>query len=287
MSSSEKFCLKWNDFNQNVSTTFGDLRNDAYFTDVTLACEDGQQMEAHKVILAASSPFFQRLLKTNKHPHPMIYMRGMKASELSAIIDFLYLGEANVIQENLDAFLALAEELQLKGLTGGTTEPKVEETINKLPTNKIQRPAQTKLTNETNVSNISNGTHELEIKEDNPERIVALSDFTAPDDMQGLDEMIESMMTKTNSTLGGNYGNKKGSVCKVCGKEGQRINIQQHIESNHIEGVSHTCNICGKSARSRHALRMHTSSYHKEYKYSIDLTGRDMASAITDENIII
>ena len=44
------------------------LREDKYFTDVTLACEDGQQVEAHKVILAASSPFFQRLLERHKHP---------------------------------------------------------------------------------------------------------------------------------------------------------------------------------------------------------------------------
>ena len=45
-------------------------------------------------------------------------MRGLKSEDLSAMIDFLYSGEANVLQENLDSFLALAEELQLKGLTG-------------------------------------------------------------------------------------------------------------------------------------------------------------------------
>ena len=72
-------------------------------------------MEAHKVILAASSPFLQKLLGRNKHPHPLIYMRGMKSEDLSAIVDFLYRGEANVFQENLDSFLAIAEELQLKG----------------------------------------------------------------------------------------------------------------------------------------------------------------------------
>ena len=44
-------------------------------------------------------------------------MRGLKSEDLCAIIDFLYCGEANVFQENLDSFLAIAEELQLKGLT--------------------------------------------------------------------------------------------------------------------------------------------------------------------------
>ena len=74
------------------------------------------------MILAASSPFFQRLLGRNKHPHPLIYMRGMKSDDLLAIVDFLYRGEANVFQENLDSFLAIAEELQLKGLMGKTDE---------------------------------------------------------------------------------------------------------------------------------------------------------------------
>ena len=123
---SEKLCLQWNDFQNNVKSAFGNLREDNDFADVTLACEDGQQVEAHKVILAASSPFFQRLLGRNKHPHPLIYMRGMKSVDLSAIVDFLYCGEANVFQENLDSFLAIAEELQLKGLMGKMNE-KVED----------------------------------------------------------------------------------------------------------------------------------------------------------------
>ena len=40
----------------NVNSSFGDLRDDNEFSDVTLAWEDGQQAEAHKVILAGSSP---------------------------------------------------------------------------------------------------------------------------------------------------------------------------------------------------------------------------------------
>ena len=119
---SEKLCLQWNDFQENVKIAFENLREEKDFADVTLACEDGQQLEAHKVILAASSPFFQKLLGRNKHPHPLIYMRGMKSVDMLAIIDFLYCGEANVYQENLDSFLAIAEELQLKGLVGKTEE---------------------------------------------------------------------------------------------------------------------------------------------------------------------
>merc|ERR1712129_275692 len=103
----EKLCLKWNDFQENVTSAFGERRKDMEFADVTLACEDGQQVEAHKVILASASPFFLDLLRRNKHPHPLIYMRGIKSEDLVAIVDFLYYGEANVYQESIDTFLAL------------------------------------------------------------------------------------------------------------------------------------------------------------------------------------
>ena len=103
----EKLCLKWNDFQNLVQVSFGEHRADKDFTDVTLACED-QSIKAHKVVLSSCSPFFKKLLKTHSHPQTLIYMKGMKASSLMAIIDFLYLGEANVFQEELDSFLALA-----------------------------------------------------------------------------------------------------------------------------------------------------------------------------------
>ena len=93
---------------------------------MTLACEDGTQIETHKVILASSSPFFMEILKKNKHPHPLIYMRGLKAEALVAMVDFLYYGEANVNQESLDVFLGLAEKLKLKGLTGSPTESNMQ-----------------------------------------------------------------------------------------------------------------------------------------------------------------
>ena len=121
---SEKLCLKWNDFQENVNSAFGNLREDSEFADVTLACEDGQQIEAHKMILAASSPFFKNLLKRNKHPHPLIFMRELK-------------------------------------------------------------------------------------------------------------------------------------VCKICGKEGQATAMKDHIEANHLEGVSLPCNVCEKAFRSRQYLRRH------------------------------
>ena len=106
---SEKLCLQWNDFKENVNSAFGKLRDDKEFTDVTLVCEDGQQMEAHKVILVSSSPFFEKILQKSKYPHPLIYLRGFQSKDFASILDFLYFG--HIYQENLDSFLAIAEEI--------------------------------------------------------------------------------------------------------------------------------------------------------------------------------
>ena len=123
----EKFCLRWNDFQTNITNSYKDLRDTTDFSDVTLICEDYQKVDTHRVILSACSPFFMKVLKMNKHSHPMIYMRRIKSKDLMAIMDFIYHGEANVFQNDMDSFLAIAEELQLRGLAGEEDKKKQSE----------------------------------------------------------------------------------------------------------------------------------------------------------------
>jgi len=130
----EKFCLRWNDFETNISTAFRDLREDKDFFDVTLACDD-QQIQAHKVILSACSPFFRQILHQNTHPHPLIYLRGVKFMDIQSVLNFMYHGEVNVAQEELNTFLSVAEDLKVKGLTQNQSESK---TANAGPPSKSQ-----------------------------------------------------------------------------------------------------------------------------------------------------
>jgi len=113
---SEKFCLSWNDFESNISLSFRELREEKDFFDVTLSCGD-EQIQAHKLILSACSPFFRSVLKKNVHQHPLLYLKGVKFCDLQAVLNFMYHGEVNVAQEELNSFLAVAEDLQVKGLT--------------------------------------------------------------------------------------------------------------------------------------------------------------------------
>ena len=85
----EKLCLQWNDFTESVKTAFGNLKEDTDFTDVTLFCEDGNQICAHKVVLAASSPTLQKMLKRSEHPQPMIYIHARFEVRSSFCYDWL------------------------------------------------------------------------------------------------------------------------------------------------------------------------------------------------------
>jgi len=121
MASNEKYCLRWNDFETNISTAFRELRDEKDFFDVTLACDDNQ-VQAHKVILSACSPFFRTVLRRNPHQHPLLYLRGVKYNELVNVLNFMYQGEVNVAQEELNDFLGVAEDLRVKGLTQGNKQ---------------------------------------------------------------------------------------------------------------------------------------------------------------------
>eukprot|EP00092_Neocalanus_flemingeri_P010567 GFUD01011383.1.p1 GENE.GFUD01011383.1~~GFUD01011383.1.p1 ORF type:complete len:292 (+),score=63.95 GFUD01011383.1:182-1057(+) len=133
MATSEKFCLRWNDFESNISVAFRELRDDKDFFDVTLACDENQ-IQAHKVILSACSPFFRTVLKRNKHEHPLLYLKGVKYTDIVAVLNFMYHGEVNVAQEELNSFLAVAEDLKVKGLTQNDTEKsRGNQSTNELP----------------------------------------------------------------------------------------------------------------------------------------------------------
>ena len=86
----DQFSLKWKDFHANIATSFKGLRDDDDFLDVTVACDEDKQLQAHKVILSACSPFFKSILKKNPHQHPLLYLKGVKYEDLVSVLNFMY-----------------------------------------------------------------------------------------------------------------------------------------------------------------------------------------------------
>ena len=267
MDHSEKLCLQWNDFQENLNLAFKELRNDIDLSDVTLVSDDGRKVEAHKIVLAASSPFFMTLLKSSKNTHPLIYLRGVKEETLLAMTDFLYNGEANVFQENLDSFLALAEEFKLKGLTGSdqsqrdkncftsglhySTSPAKEEEKDY----RSQGGNLKKVDGESQLWSGSGSSSAMQVANPN-NQVVSV-------ELNQLDEQIKSMIEHTGKSM--TVGSRKRELfsCKVCGKEGQLADINRHIEAIHITGVVHTCDKCGKTSRSKRGLTLHKYKEHR------------------------
>lgn len=116
----EKFCLRWNELDSNLSSAMRDLRDSRELFDLTLACGDSDedQVQVHRVVLSAASSFFRNILRRiPPHQHPVVYLKGIKPTDLEAVLSFVYNGEVNIAQQDLSSFLVAAEDLKIKGLT--------------------------------------------------------------------------------------------------------------------------------------------------------------------------
>ena len=251
----EKLCLKWNDFQNIVQTSFGELSGDNDFTDVTLACED-KIIKAHKVILSACSPFFKRLLKSHQHPQPLIYMRGVKSSVLTAIVDFIYLGEANVFQGHLEGFLALAEEFELKGLNGTSANEEASEQPKESFSRNERRTAWDQQQNESGSLMSTTVKHDGQKIEGTVMRIQSTprrqTSIIDADTIKKIDLMIEKRID--------------GYFCTNCGSTTKHLgHMRQHVEK-HIEGLQYPCNDCDKVFRSSNVFRVHRNRCQSKLK---------------------
>ena len=118
----EKFCLRWNDFESNLSAAFQSVREEKELYDVTLACDGGGEFQAHRLVLSACSQVFRQVICRKSQlggnqQQQVIYLRGVNSRDLKFILSFMYQGEVSIAQDHLNSFLAVAEDLQVKGLT--------------------------------------------------------------------------------------------------------------------------------------------------------------------------
>ena len=249
---SEKFNLKWNDFNVNVSKSFGRLRNEEYLHDVTLVGDDYTQISAHKLVLSACSEYFQQAFKRNDkiQSHTLLCLEGLSKQDLDNVLDYMYNGEVSIYQENLNRFLAVAQRLKLEGLLGGEQETDDPE---HLPPQKQETSDPHVLT--PNVFDQQKAPRQRMPKVEGSNNIISLN-TTQNDEIDAtLNENLEVLD-------GGNYR------CRLCGKDSlgmkrnARQNMKNHVET-HLEGLSFNCQHCGKEFRSKNSLTVHKSLKHK------------------------
>ncbi|XP_075151943.1 uncharacterized protein LOC142225972 isoform X1 [Haematobia irritans] len=111
----DEFKLCWKNFQDNIASGFQSLYDRGDLVDVTLAC-DGKLLQAHKIVLAICSPYFQEIFITNPCKHPIIILKDVSYTIMCELLEFMYQGVVNVKHTELQAFMKIGQLLQIKGL---------------------------------------------------------------------------------------------------------------------------------------------------------------------------
>lgn len=257
---SDKFCLRWNEFEENIRHSFKVLRNKESLYDVTLATDDGHQIQAHRIILSAGSDFFSDIFTKCNQSSMLIYLKGIGRKELENITDFLYNGETYVTQEELSSFLEIAQELKVKGLQSSEEETddsmQSQEANSKLTPKVLSENVDRKL--EAKDFNLQKHNDD-EVKSNNEPILVSENEpFLVAKNDQSLNEQLNELVERQMGVW----------KCKVCDKTSNtRRNIKVHVE-RHIEGVRNTCNVCMKNFSTHQQHQNHVREVHNSKLYS-------------------
>ncbi|CAG0921889.1 unnamed protein product [Notodromas monacha] len=123
----DHYALKWADLPVESFAAFRLLRDRGLFVDVALSV-NGEVFKAHKIVLVACSPYFERVLVPletgvggcdQNSRYPVFVMNDEDPVIFRQILDFIYRGETEVPSSKLSEFLRMAEMLEVKGLKQG------------------------------------------------------------------------------------------------------------------------------------------------------------------------
>ena len=284
---SEAMILKCNDFNKHITESFRILREKAVFSDVTLVCEDYQEFEAHRTLLAAFSPLFSQILKITKHSHPLIFMRGTNSEDLGNVLDYIYHGEVRVGKKDLDNFFALVTELQIEGL--------MEKYQENITTQHIDQNAGilvdlVKVEKSPFKEDTTESRFEMKVPDENGILFESEGDKKVNDEFQSSEELDEVELNKTNKIEYDVFEDacdeqdrnetKKPGQKKVYGDK-RYLNV--YIDDQHGKEGMFSCNLCKnvsstmKKVKS-HLIRVHTigAQYkcelcHRDFVYQSDM----------------
>merc|ERR1719312_405063 len=131
-------------FSDKISSAVQELRTESALYDISLVVGQRHVISAHRLVLSACSNVLRDIIRSINNPnHPYIYLKGVQYEMMSCMMDFMYRGTVSVAQENFQAFLDLAEELQVHGFTdandkqNGSNRQKTKSHIKSDPTTTV------------------------------------------------------------------------------------------------------------------------------------------------------
>ena len=254
----DKFLFKWNNFQSTVARSFGVLRAEEEFFDVTLVSDDQVTVSAHKLILSASSSFFKSILTKNVHSHPLIYLSGVSSTNLLRVLDYMYDGEVRLMEEQVESFLQVSNKLQIEGMVHESNKltespdlpsPAVQtdnDIIKKAEQLKKEEKPELFVVEEVELDEkIVQNHHLVEVKPCNEKFYIT--------DVVEADLKILEVLTR----------DEEGFNCSICSyKSAYRHSVMGHIENRHIQGLSLNCQYCDKTFKNRNQLGNHRSKFH-------------------------
>ena len=258
----EKYSLKWRSHSDHLMNIMREMMMNEEFSDVTLVTEDKKHLKAHKNILSASSPVFKDMLKTEMTSKLIIYLRGIISSELEAILQFIYLGEATFCEERIDEFLAVAKSLEIKELYTAITVTKNDSVDDPLQSNQALVPEESKK------QIVQSNPRETKA----PQQISKVKQELVGEKRQFNCEQCKKVYLSIDYLKTHIQGVHEGSVysCDQCEFETVKEAIlTTHIRTKH-EGLRFKCKQCQKIYLSNDALKTHIRGVHEGLVYSCD-----------------
>ena len=268
MSQSGYMFLEQSDFLSNYVGSFQQLRADKELFDVTLACED-ETIEAHKVVLAACSIFFRNLFRKAKQSNPIIYLKGVSHKDLVSLLDYIYTGQTQVLAEDVERFIQVGRDMQVKGLADDEEEEVIDDTKNqhnkgKTINDKIGEDFSDESYDSTGYDECENSVADETYLAENSETFLQIKNEKMEKETKNLDQLLSEISKKMEKTK-----DEKGLTmwkCKECGKTLKiKKNLEMHVEI-HLKGYSHKCSHCGRVHTTRGSLQSHMSIVHRSTK---------------------
>ena len=112
----DNYNFSWSQYQIQSKALLQNIYKGSDFHDVTLVTDDEKFLKSHKVVLAASSEYFQKVLSYQQHPHPLLVLRGVSGQVLDWILKFIYAGEITVDQNHVEEFIQNCRYLKINGI---------------------------------------------------------------------------------------------------------------------------------------------------------------------------
>ena len=225
----DKFNLKWKSHQSHTKSLLSELIVSQEFTDVTLVCDDANQIKAHKFMLSSSSTVFKSILQSDKE-HPFIYLRGINAHDMQAILQFIYIGEATFHQDRMNDFLQVGKDLGIKELKEYHAE---EMQFN------VENAESKSAYSHTDFMVQYNQKPRTKSKINRESKTTSLEEFAKPDQF----------------------------VCEICYKIYSTIVGLHHHKNSVHKGIKHACDQCSYQATRLYQLGEHKKAMHSSTTY--------------------